>query len=82
MKLSLIVTEDCAACKRAETSLRKLINRYNGAAFEVININEYNGNSIAIVPALLINEEIFSFGEIEENKLLKILSNSFKDKNE
>ena len=82
MKLSLIVAEDCAACMKAEFVLRNVILQTKELNFEVVNINNYSGKNIVIVPTLLINEEIFSYGEIDENKLLKILNNSLKDKNE
>jgi glutaredoxin len=82
MKLSLIVAEDCAACMRAESVLRNVNLQTEELDFEIVNINNYSGKNIVIVPTLLINEEIFSYGEIDENKLLKILDKSLKDKNE
>ncbi len=70
MKLSLIITQNCAACNRAESALRNLSIRYPEISLDIIDANDYDGQSINIIPALFINDELFSYGDLDESELL------------
>jgi len=70
MKLSLIIAPNCSACDRAEAALRNLSTKYAGISLNVIDSNDYDEQSVSIMPALFINDELFSYGEIDESKLL------------
>ncbi len=72
MNLTLLVTKNCSVCKRVEIQLKKFIEKVN-VNLLIIDINDFNRPGIAIVPALLIGDELFSYGEVDENKLLKKL---------
>ncbi len=74
MKLSLIVTHTCSACSRAETSLKNIILKHPEISLNIIDINDFNDNVISIVPALLVDNELFSYGDIDEAKLLSYIS--------
>ncbi len=74
MKLSLIITQNCVACTRAESILNNLVLKYPELSLRIINANDYTGKGISIVPALLIEDELYSYGDIEEPKLLSYIS--------
>ncbi len=76
MDLTLIVTESCAACIRAEKILRKISKYHKEISLKVVDINNYKRKEISIVPALLINDKLFSYGDIQEDKLLFTLQTS------
>ena len=78
MILSLIVTQNCTACKRAEYSLYRIKQQHPGIKLKVIDLNNYEGNNLSIVPALLINDELYCYGDINEEKLLTVLFSKSK----
>lgn len=73
MSLTLLVTKNCNACKRVESQLNKFIEKVN-IELLIMDINDFNRPGIAIVPALLIGNELFSYGDVDENRLLKKLA--------
>jgi len=44
--------------------------KYPQASVEIIHINAFEAKGISITPALLLNNQLFSYGDIEESKLL------------
>lgn len=74
MKLKLIVTKNCLACARAETSLRKIAGNYPGLYLNIVDANDFKEKPISIVPALLVDDELFSYGDIDEEKVLAIVT--------
>lgn len=70
MNLTLIISDNCAACERAKESLRKIQLNYPEIITEIIHIDSYNGRKVSITPALLVNNKLFSYGDINEPKLL------------
>ena len=74
MEISLIVEQNCNACIRATKTLKKIEEKLGEFPLNIIDINEYKGKNISIVPALLINGELFSYGDIDENKLLMYIN--------
>lgn len=70
MNLNLIVTKDCTACKRAEAQLRKFVSRNAGLNLLITDINDFKKRGIVIVPALFIEDELFSYGDVNETKLI------------
>ncbi|GAB4133509.1 MAG: hypothetical protein Fur0015_06740 [Ignavibacteriales bacterium] len=77
MTIKLIVSDDCEACKRAEKIIHSLSLDSKDVKIETVNINKYEDKKIIITPALLIDDKLFSYGDINENKLQKVL----KEKN-
>jgi glutaredoxin len=71
MNLTLIISDNCAACERAKETLRKIQLNYPQVLLEIININFLNDRSISITPALLVNNQLFSYGDIDEPKLYR-----------
>ena len=74
MNLSLIITRNCAACKRVQNVLKDIVLRYPELKLNVINVNDFTGKGVIIVPALLIDDELYSYGDVDEAKLLSYIS--------
>jgi hypothetical protein len=70
MNLTLVTTNNCNTCRRVETQLRQFIQSHKDLTLEVVNINDFKCKGIVIVPALLIGDELFAYGDIDEKKLL------------
>lgn len=71
MILTLIISDNCNACERAKKVLEKISNSYPHITTKVIHIDYYKGKNISITPALLINQHLFCYGDIDEDKLIK-----------
>ncbi|MBI1938967.1 MAG: thioredoxin family protein [Ignavibacteriales bacterium] len=74
MYLKLIISSNCAACERAKKQLQRIQTDNPKIKVEIIHINLFKDRSIFITPALLLNNELFSYGDIDENKLLSRLN--------
>jgi alkyl hydroperoxide reductase subunit AhpF len=71
VNLTLIISDNCEACERAIKSINKIkLNNPNITA-NVVERSSYDNLKIQIIPALFINEELFSYGDVDEEKLLK-----------
>lgn len=73
MDITLLISDYCDACQRAVKKLYKIKKLYQEININIVDINSYNDNRIFITPALIINGELFSYGDIDEKKLLSIL---------
>lgn len=78
MKLFLITTQDCPACIRAEKTLEKIVRQHREISLTVIDARDYNRRGIFIFPALFVNDELFSYGDIDEPTLLSRVSKNKK----
>lgn len=74
MILTLILSDNCEACDRAKITLDKIQLKYPQATVETIHINSFNGRRVSITPALLVDNKLFSYGDIDESKLLAKLN--------
>ncbi|PIP76484.1 MAG: hypothetical protein COW85_14010 [Ignavibacteria bacterium CG22_combo_CG10-13_8_21_14_all_37_15] len=74
MYLKLIVSDNCAACERAKEQLQKITTANPRIFLDVIHINVLKDQRIFVTPALLVNNELFSYGDIDEGKLLSKLN--------
>lgn len=79
MDLTLIVKNNCNACNRVETILRKLAKGKNEIIFSVINIKDIEKPITPIVPALFVSQELYSYGDVNEEKLLVYLKDEYKN---
>ncbi len=73
MTLTLFVTENCKACERVTKQISELIRNKKGISFIVEDINSYNSKNIVIVPALFVNDELYSYGDVNKGRLLKLI---------
>lgn len=78
MDITLIVKDNCAACRRVERLLRKLVGGEKNIFFSVVNINETTTLKTQICPAIFINQELYSYGDIEPEKLVSYLRKKFE----
>jgi predicted thioredoxin/glutaredoxin len=74
MKITLLISENCPACERAFTALSNLKLNGRKLSFEITNIADSTINVIPIVPALFINDKLFSYGDVNTEKLTDYIS--------
>lgn len=79
MDITLIVKDNCAACIRVERVLRKLVGSQKEIIFSVININYAANIKTQICPALFVNKELYSYGDIEPDKFAAHLKKQFQE---
>lgn len=78
MDLTLIVQDNCNACSRVERMLRNLVKRNNEIIMSVINIKNLSNPKTLICPALFINQELYSYGDFNEDKLIAHLQKLYE----
>lgn len=71
--LLIYITDNCKSCEKVVNSTKKIVNNYSNVSLQVLNIEE-SLKPISIVPAIYINNELFSYGELDENRLISIIS--------
>lgn len=70
MKLKLIISDNCDACVRAKKILEIILLDNPLLSIQTIHINSFHDRRISITPALLIDDKLFSYGDIDKQKLL------------
>jgi glutaredoxin len=78
MDLTLIVTDNCNACKRVERALKELAKKRNEVLLSIINIKDVDNPKTQIVPSLYINQMLYSYGDINEHKLVDYLNEEIR----
>ena len=78
MDITLIVKDKCAACIRVERLLKKLVGGQKDIIFSVVNIKESTTLKTQICPALFVNQELYSYGDIEPEKFASYLRKKFE----
>jgi len=73
MNLTLVITNNCSSCKRVEANMKLFAAQNENINLMVVNLNDVKYKRIIIVPALLIEDELFTYGDIDEKKLLNKL---------
>lgn len=79
MDITLIVKDNCTACIRVERVLRKMTNGQKKITLSVINIKDSTTLKTQICPALFINQELYSYGDIEADKFAAYLKKQFEE---
>jgi len=69
MKITLLISKNCPACERARTALSNLKLNGSNLSFGITDIEETSVNVIPIVPALFVNDKLFSYGDVDTRKL-------------
>lgn len=80
MNITLFVTKNCPACKRAKSQVEWLFGDRNDINLSVVDLQETRPEGIVIVPALFINDKLYSYGEIDEDKLMDRLKGKLRIK--
>lgn len=73
MNITLFVARNCSSCNSVKTKIEKLVDSKKNIYLHVEDINETRPKGIVIVPALFIEDELYSYGEFDEEKLLSRL---------
>ena len=74
MKLTLYVRDNCPSCERVKNRLSAILKHKNFVDLRINNLVHHPCNGLVIVPALFIEDELYSYGEIDENKFLSLCS--------
>lgn len=77
MDLTLIIKDNCNACTRVERALNHLANRKKEILLSVINIKDLPNPKTQICPALFVNQELYSYGDFNEDKLIAYLQKQY-----
>lgn len=78
MDLTLIVKDNCNACVRVERALQTLANQKKEILLSVINIRDLTIPKTQICPALFVNQELYSYGDFNEDKLIAYLQKQYE----
>ncbi len=71
MNITLFVTKNCPACKRVKAQIELLLGNRKDINITIEDFQETRPEGIVIAPALFINEELYSYGEIDELKFME-----------
>lgn len=73
MNITLFVTDNCLTCRRAENQLKELLRNRKEINLLIEDIKKVNSNGIIIAPAVFVNDELYSYGDLDEEKFLERL---------
>jgi glutaredoxin len=73
MNITLFVTNNCSTCKRVKSQVEWLLGNRNDINITIKDLQKTRPEGIVIVPALFIDDELYSYGEIDEEKFLEYL---------
>ncbi len=79
MNLTLIVKDNCNACLRVERALKALAKNRKEIILSVLNIKDISNPKTHICPALFVNQELYSYGDINEDKLIAYLQKQYEN---
>ncbi len=71
MNITLFVTKNCPACKRVKSQVELLLGNRKDINITIEDLQQTRPEGIVIVPALFINDELYSYGEIDEAKFME-----------
>ena len=70
MNITLFVTKNCPACKRVKSQIELLLGNRKDINITIEDLQQTRPEGIVIAPALFIDDELYSYGEIEEVKFM------------
>ena len=71
MDITLFVTDNCLSCRRVESQLRNLLKDRNNINYLVEDVKKVNSAGIIFAPAIFIGDELYAYGDLDEEKFLK-----------
>ncbi|GBD88007.1 hypothetical protein BMS3Abin03_01941 [bacterium BMS3Abin03] len=74
MDVTLFITENCSSCQRVESQLKKILKNKNKINLLIEDIKIVRSLGIVIAPALFIDDELYSYGDLDEDKFLEQIS--------
>jgi len=70
MNVTLFITDNCLSCQRVENQIKKLLRDRKEINLLIEDIKKVNSNGIIIVPAVFVNDKLYSYGDLDEEKFL------------
>jgi len=74
MNITLFITDNCLSCQRVENQIRELLRNRKEIILLVEDIKKVSSNGIIIAPAVFVNDELYSYGDLDEEKFLERLN--------
>ena len=71
MNITLFVIKNCPACKRVRSQVELLLGNRKDINITIEDLQQTRPEGIVIVPALFIDDELYSYGEIDEVKFME-----------
>ena len=73
MDITLFIADHCLSCQRVKNQLKELLRNRKEINFLVEDIKQVNSNGVIIVPALFIDDELYSYGDLDVDKFIERL---------
>ena len=73
MNITLFITDNCLSCQRVENQIKKLLRDRKEINLLIEDIKKVNSNGIIIAPAVFVNDKLYSYGDLDEEKFLERL---------
>jgi len=73
MNITLFITDNCLSCQRVENQIRKLLSNRKEINLLIEDIKKVNSNGIIIAPAVFVDDKLYSYGDLDEEKFLERL---------
>ena len=74
MKITLYVRSGCDVCETTLNQLGHILQDEDKINFNIINLSLHDSSKVHIVPALFVEDELYSYGELNEKNFKKILN--------
>lgn len=73
MNITLFITDNCLSCQRVENQLKELLKNKKEINLLIEDIKKVNSNGIIIAPAVFVDDKLYSYGDLDEEKFLERL---------
>ena len=73
MNITLFITDNCLSCQRVENQIKKLLRDRKEINLLIEDIKKVNSNGIIIAPAVFVDDKLYSYGDLDEEKFLERL---------
>ena len=73
MNITLFITDNCLSCQRVENQIKELLRNRKEINLLIEDIKKVNSNGIIIAPAVFVDDKLYSYGDLDEDKFLERL---------
>ena len=73
MNITLFITDNCLSCQRVENQIKELLKNRKEINLLVEDIKKVNSNGVIIAPAVFVDDKLYSYGDLDEEKFLERL---------
>lgn len=78
MIFTLFIARGCPTCKRVQKQIENLAIENKSLKLEIKDIQKSKLERPLIVPALFVNHQLYSYGEVDSTKLMNLIVNEKK----